>query len=1343
MAVYFTDPTIQRQGVVAGFVLSAPDYAGTPPETGAMVTWSFVNSDITVLGVKVNIGTGYQHWVNIGGAVFAYVQQQNSGQPNNTDSAAIVVAALANAINSAADALAMATAVGAVLELTPRQNTGAAITVTASASAYPNNLAQTLFEITGNELVPTISKGLLFAQGTIYAPSVAPILPAAPASQQSWLFYSSGTGWYWKSSSTPNASDDACVGWVRTEATAVVAVSSRRIGTGEEAEIIPAGPGTLAMATSAAGDMGVPPAPSFAAAETSTQLLLGDLAFASAVNTAGIDFATFVLYYVSEATGTSLLLTAAMAAGDTALSASAALPHSTPGAVTFTFVALQAGLIPIGPGYQHNIEIGAQTYAYVQQTEDTPAMIAQALANVINASPDPNAIATAVGATVVLSAAQNTGASVPCGASDGNTPQALIETMPTYVVIDQEIIQVNAANGSAIVRGQKGSTAAAHAVGAQVWPVLIMSQVFALPALAYGTPAWPTVVGQIPFTGNALVAADCWVANEIGPSPTTTECFSGQGPFAVDQYGQPMAPDVAGFTATVTTGIGIAGQPYYQFSGTVTMPLAMENTAEIDVVMTDANGTARTVYKCLGPFTANAVVNWASIPYPQPTSGPNLVFTPTVVPLNPDLAPTVSAHQPGVLTVGNGTVGTASTAPNVTATCSAVSLGGGNFGITAQITLPTSNPNYALLQAGSITVMAGWAGAAAATVVTETAWGSASTINIVAGTPVANSFAYPATGANFVVQFLCAGATGGPVANPFTVTLKIAAGAAPAMAAATATEAYPLIGNVTWVNFSGALTLPASLACLSEVDLYLQITQDTSVTMVPYAAFPAATLNSIGAGRTLNYGPAQGNTTSGIQQPLSGSDLTVAVVYLPYNAEGTPGTAVTIQSFTVYVSKVTAVPAPTINATTANSDGQPLIDITVAPTVYHPEVYGAGTGAPGSGALVTQNYLSCDGGSTWFWMNPYTMPTASSAYMLSPIYAPTAGTWTCKVAVAVGWGPGPGAYAVPLPTQTTPVGPIAAANLPAGAAISAAFTVGQVGNCPATDITSIQFVNFGGGGAFQWWLTNGGVQVWTWNYIQASLPSMGTDPLFWQALWTMQWGSYVGGVWTPDPTTGTETPFGEAQVGGATPTGAPVVVPMTLKIPGSLGAAWGYPAPTAVSRVCKFRMYAGSTAQVGAGGSFGTLQSGWSAQSGNTSSGSSWDITLPVNAPSLDMGQVNPATVASSIDAAAKNITLTGITGTYSVGDAVTGHTSGATGTVASYNSTTKVVGVMSITGTFAVGELLNDSTSGASGTISAIAAIMSVAKGESRGSTPHRPRSRVATWRRIRLRAGRAGIWR
>jgi len=36
-------------------------------------------SDIVVGGVTIDIGTGYQHWVNIGGAVFSYVQEANSG----------------------------------------------------------------------------------------------------------------------------------------------------------------------------------------------------------------------------------------------------------------------------------------------------------------------------------------------------------------------------------------------------------------------------------------------------------------------------------------------------------------------------------------------------------------------------------------------------------------------------------------------------------------------------------------------------------------------------------------------------------------------------------------------------------------------------------------------------------------------------------------------------------------------------------------------------------------------------------------------------------------------------------------------------------------------------------------------------------------------------------------------------------------------------------------------------------------------------------------------------------------------------------------------------------------
>ena len=150
--------------------------------------------------------------------------------------------------------------------------------------------------------------------------------------------------------------------------------------------------------------------------------------------------------------------------------------------------------------------------------------------------------------TVVLTALQNTGGTVPCSASDANTPANLTESEPTYVTIDQEIVQVNAANGSAIARGVLGSTAAAHASGAKIWPVTEETMVFAIPLFSYGTPNWPTVVGQIPFAGQALVAASCWVANEIGPSPICTKCFTGQGPYAVDAEGNPLAPDVAGFT---------------------------------------------------------------------------------------------------------------------------------------------------------------------------------------------------------------------------------------------------------------------------------------------------------------------------------------------------------------------------------------------------------------------------------------------------------------------------------------------------------------------------------------------------------------------------------------------------------------------------------------------------------------------------------------------------------------------------------------------------------------------------------------------------------------------------
>lgn len=97
---------------------------------------------------------------------------------------------------------------------------------------------------TGQELRPAISRGVLFAQGAMYRPAVAPQLPEAPASAQSWLHYHTGSGFYWTSTPAANQSDDASLGWVVTDATAVIGCSVQILGTGETAQIVQAAPVT-------------------------------------------------------------------------------------------------------------------------------------------------------------------------------------------------------------------------------------------------------------------------------------------------------------------------------------------------------------------------------------------------------------------------------------------------------------------------------------------------------------------------------------------------------------------------------------------------------------------------------------------------------------------------------------------------------------------------------------------------------------------------------------------------------------------------------------------------------------------------------------------------------------------------------------------------------------------------------------------------------------------------------------------------------------------------------------------------------------------------------------------
>jgi hypothetical protein len=76
---------------------------------------------------------------------------------------------------------------------------------------------------TGVNLTPSLTAGVLFAQGAIYAPSGTPAVPPAPASATSYLFYTSGSGFYWSSSAVGTNASDALIGQVVTSSSAVTA----------------------------------------------------------------------------------------------------------------------------------------------------------------------------------------------------------------------------------------------------------------------------------------------------------------------------------------------------------------------------------------------------------------------------------------------------------------------------------------------------------------------------------------------------------------------------------------------------------------------------------------------------------------------------------------------------------------------------------------------------------------------------------------------------------------------------------------------------------------------------------------------------------------------------------------------------------------------------------------------------------------------------------------------------------------------------------------------------------------------------------------------------------------
>lgn len=508
------------------------------------IQFQFYNTDVTLLDptLALTIGTGFQHWLNIGGRQYNYYQLDG-------DTPATIAAALAAAVNAGNDPYAVASdtsgsgtyADGRVV-LSPRVNTGAEISCTASET----NRTLLLVELTGQELIPQITKGVLFAQGQMYRPAAAPQLPAAPPNQLSYLYYSSVNGFYWSASSMPQAGDDACIGWVVATADEIIAVGSRRIGTGTEAQAVTAGPvSTILVNVSASGDTGAPteaPALGFSVApsglggeQTPGQLMIA--AGFGGDNTAGIDVLVAILYYIDELAGPVAKLTDALAAEDTSLHADAALPVSAPQAVIFTFsaetVTVSGVQITIGPGYVHSITIGTTTYSCVQETGDTAETIAAALAATIQAAVDPNAMAAANGAQVILTPLGSNGQTYQCSASDGNTPQTLTETQPSYYLVESpedgsEIVQVAATDGSAIQRGCLGGKPAALPAGSLIWQVQSMPRFYSIPGALIGTANFPYPTADEPFRAKGLVAFQAWAANEFGDSPAAVAEFSSQ-----------------------------------------------------------------------------------------------------------------------------------------------------------------------------------------------------------------------------------------------------------------------------------------------------------------------------------------------------------------------------------------------------------------------------------------------------------------------------------------------------------------------------------------------------------------------------------------------------------------------------------------------------------------------------------------------------------------------------------------------------------------------------------------------------------------------------------------------
>lgn len=357
----------------------------------------------------------------------------------------------------------------------------------------------------GAGLVPSITRGVLFAQGAVYRPAVAPGLPAAPASAQSWLFYNSAAGFYWAGAPVAVAPDDAFVGWVVTDAVSVIAASRQRIAVPDPDDnitVIPVG-AVLAQGPgkTSYGDTAVPPKPAFGTSSNARGgVLASGLAFPTLENTRSIESATFRMVYRNELLAEKSELTADVDA--------AATVFPVANGAAFTAGALY--LIDNEVVKVESIAGNSLTVARGQLPSTSGVSNGEAAAHA-----GPKTITNATNATpiVVTTSAPHLRPNDLVVGVSGVTGNLAANSAWVSQLVTSTTMELKGSSGSgAYASGGTLAAAKLYALDERVETVALQPEFF-------GTPASGKWAAFFELPSVEIAVIECWVTNAFGDSP--------------------------------------------------------------------------------------------------------------------------------------------------------------------------------------------------------------------------------------------------------------------------------------------------------------------------------------------------------------------------------------------------------------------------------------------------------------------------------------------------------------------------------------------------------------------------------------------------------------------------------------------------------------------------------------------------------------------------------------------------------------------------------------------------------------------------------------------------------